>query len=172
MNTELRPALFLDRDGVLNVDKAFVARAQDFEWISGAKACVKRFNDLGYFVFLVTNQTGIAFGLYSEADMHQVHDALQRDLAEIGAHIDKIYYCPFHPDATIEGFCQDSEDRKPKPGMLLRAMAEYPVDKARSFLVGDKLADIEAARAADVPGHLFTGGDLDAFVQQILAAKT
>jgi D-glycero-D-manno-heptose 1,7-bisphosphate phosphatase len=168
MNIKVRPAIFLDRDGVLNVDKAFVARTQDFDWVEGARACVKRFNDLGYWVFVVTNQTGIAFGLYAESDMQSVHDKMQRDLAAAGASIDKVYWCPFHPDAAIERFRVDSPDRKPNPGMLLRAMDEFPVDASRSFLIGDKQADMEAAQAAGISGYRFAGGDLDAFAQECM----
>ncbi|MET0546085.1 MAG: HAD family hydrolase [Caulobacterales bacterium] len=169
MSSESRPALFLDRDGVLNVDKAYVARAQDFEWAPGAQDCVRQFNELGYLVFVVTNQTGIAFGLYDEADMRAVHDHMRRDLAAAGAHVDAIYACPFHPDASVARYRIDSDERKPHPGMLLRAMADYDVDKSRSFLIGDKQTDLDAAKAAGLPGFLFTGGNLCVFALHIMA---
>lgn len=172
MSVEVRPALFLDRDGVLNVDRSYVSRAEDFEWVPGAKECVRRFNDLGYWVFVVTNQSGIAQGLYSEDDMRKVHAHMLRDLEDAGAHIDRIYFCPYHPEAELESYRQDSQERKPGPGMLLRAMADYDVDKERSFLIGDKPADIQAAKAAGLPGFLFGGGNLCVFAMSILAQLT
>ncbi len=170
MNALHRPALFLDRDGVLNADKGYVARPEDFEWMPGAKACIRRFNDLGYLVFVVTNQTGVAYGFYSEADVVAVHDHMLRELAEAGGRIDRIYECCWHPAATIAAYRQDSEHRKPRPGMLLQAMADYPIDKTRSLLIGDKQSDLEAAAAAGVRGFLYRGGDLLDFAQWAAAS--
>ena len=166
---EARPALFLDRDGVINVDRSFIYRTEDFEWIDGAKAVIRRFNDMGWWVFVVTNQSGIAHGLYTEEQMQTLHDWMAAELAKSGARIDRIYHCPFHKDGTIARYRKDSFDRKPKPGMLIRAMTDFPVIKERSFLIGDKQADMEAARAAGVRGFLFTGGDLASFTDWALA---
>lgn len=103
--------------------------------------------------------------------MESVHQALRAHLAEAGARIDAIYACPFHPEAIVERFRHpDHPDRKPNPGLLLRAMEEFPIDPARSFMIGDKDSDMEAARRAGVAGHMFKGGDLDAFVQVVLQA--
>ena len=164
-----RPALFLDRDGVINVDHSYVFRREDFEWVDGAQAVIRRFNDMGWWVFVVTNQSGIARGFYTEDDMQALHDWMSAELAKAGARIDRIYHCPFHEDGTIERYRRDSYDRKPKPGMLIRAMTDFPVIKERSFLIGDKQADLDAAKAAGVRGFLFTGGDLAAFADWALA---
>lgn len=164
------PALFLDRDGVLNQDRGFVARVEDLEWVDGAMECVTRFKSRGWFVFVVTNQTGIAHGLYSEADMQAVHAHLLAEFGANGAEIDRIYHCPFHPGGSEPGYCRESLDRKPGPGMLLQAMADFPVRREASFLIGDKQADVAAAHAAGVGGFLFEGGNLASFAEWALAA--
>jgi D-glycero-D-manno-heptose 1,7-bisphosphate phosphatase len=165
-----RPALFLDRDGVLNVDRGYVHRIEDFEWIAGAPEAVAAFNRRGWWVIVVTNQSGVARGLYTEDDMERLHAHMQAELAARGARLDRIYHCPFHEDGLIERYRRDSFDRKPRPGMLLRAMADFPVDRSRSFLIGDKQADVEAAQAAGIEGFLFAGGDLSVFADWALAA--
>jgi len=166
---DFRPALFLDRDGVINVDKGYVSRIEDFEWVEGAVETIAAFNRRGWYVFVVTNQSGIARNYYTEADMHTLHDWMQAELAKAGAHVDRIYYCPYHAEGENPAYRKDSFDRKPKPGMLLRAMADFPVKRELSFMIGDKDADMEAARAAGVAGFLFTGGNLSTFAEWTLA---
>lgn len=164
-----RPALFLDRDGVINVDKGYVSSADTFEWIDGARETIAAFNARGWWVFIVTNQSGIARGLYTEEEMLRLHEWMCAELERSGARIDRIYHCPFHEDGTIARYTKNSFDRKPKPGMLLQAMTDFPVDKDRSFLIGDKPADVEAARAAGVAGFLFAEGNLASFAEWALA---
>jgi D-glycero-D-manno-heptose 1,7-bisphosphate phosphatase len=171
MASLLRPALFLDRDGVLNVDRGYVARPQDFQWVPGAREAVVRFNQMGWWVFVVTNQSGIAFGYYTEADMHAVHAHMVAELSAAGGRIDEIYYSLSHPHAPLEPYRRTSLNRKPGPGMLLKAMAEYPVDRDRSLLVGDKATDLAAAEAAGVRAALFTGGNLDVFLDWAIASS-
>jgi len=164
--TVSRPALFLDRDGVLNEDRGYVHSWDQFRWMPGAIDAVAAFNRAGWLVFVVTNQSGIGRGYYTEADMHALHEQMARDLAAHGARIDAFYYCPHHPQARVEAYRHpDPPDRKPNPGMLLRALAEWPVDAGRSLMVGDKPADMEAAARAGVRGLLFSGGDLSTFLQ-------
>jgi D-glycero-D-manno-heptose 1,7-bisphosphate phosphatase len=164
-----RPALFLDRDGVINVDKSYIFRREDFEWVEGAQDVIRRFNAMDWWVFVVTNQSGIARGYYTEEQMQALHDWMTAELAAANIHIDRIYHCPFHEEGTIPRYTKDSYDRKPKPGMLIRAMTDFPVIKERSFLIGDKQADLEAAQAAGIRGFLFTGGNLSAFADWVLA---
>lgn len=165
-----RKAAFLDRDGVLNIDHGYVHRVEDLQIVTGAPEAVKRLNRAGYLVIVVTNQSGIGRGYYDEAAMHAVHAHMTAAFSEAGAHIDAFYYCPFHPRAKVAAFAHpDHPDRKPNPGMILRGMADWSVQPAGSFLIGDKISDLDAARAAGIPGHLFKGGDLDAFVAGILA---
>jgi D-glycero-D-manno-heptose 1,7-bisphosphate phosphatase len=161
----LRPALFLDRDGVLNEDRGYVHRWEDFCWIPGAREAVAAFNARDWWVFLVTNQSGVGRGYYPEADVLALHARMEADLAVAGARIDAFYYCPFHPEALEDRYRHpDPPDRKPNPGMLLRAMADWPVDAARSVMVGDKAIDLEAGQRAGVRSLLFPGGDLFAFL--------
>lgn len=167
--TALRPALFLDRDGVINVDKGYVARIEEFEWMPGAADCIRAFKARGWFVFVVTNQSGIARGLYAEEDMARLHAWMLGELAKDEAEVDRVYHCPFHEEGEVARYRKDSFDRKPKPGMLLQAMAEFPVRRELSFLIGDKPTDIEAARAAGIAGFLFRGGNLADFAEWALA---
>ena len=160
-----RPALFLDRDGVLNEDQGYVHRWEDFRWIAGAREAVAAFNRAGWLVVVVTNQSGVGRGYYTEADMHALHAQMSEALAETGAHIDAFYFCPHHPDAAEAVYRHpDPPDRKPNPGMILRALADWPIDKARSVLVGDKRSDLEAAQRAGVRALHFRGGDLSRFL--------
>lgn len=168
--TILRPALFLDRDGVINLDKNYVSQITDFEWVEGAAEAISAFNARDWFVFVVTNQSGIARGYYTEEDMQTLHDWMTSELKAQGAHVDQIYYCPFHQEGEIARYRKDSFDRKPKPGMLLQAMADYPVKREASFLIGDKDTDIQAAHAAGVGGFLFKGGNLAHFSEWALAS--
>jgi D-glycero-D-manno-heptose 1,7-bisphosphate phosphatase len=163
----LRPALFLDRDGVLNEDQGYVHRWEDFRWIPGAKETIAAFNRAGWLVFVVTNQSGVGRGYYAEADMHALHARMNEDLAAAGGRIDAIYFCPDHPDAPLERYRHpDPPNRKPNPGMILQALRDWPVDAERSLLVGDKPSDLEAASRAGVRGVLFQGGDLRAFIRE------
>ncbi len=166
-----RPAAFLDRDGVINVDRGYVHQPSDWQWIPEAEAAIAALNAAGYWVFVVTNQSGIARGLYSLDAMHQLHDHMCEGLRPHGAHIDAIYACPYHPQGTVAPWIGEHPDRKPGPGMLHTAMADYPVQRAASFLIGDKDSDLAAAAAAGVTGHRFTGGNLLDAVRPILVSR-
>ena len=164
-----RPAAFLDRDGVLNVDSGYTHKPEQLEFIPGAAEAVRHLNDAGFYVFVVTNQAGIARGYYGLDDAHRFHRAMQDALNAQGAHIDAFYMAPYHPEGTVPEFAIDHIDRKPNPGMILRALDEWPVVKDRSFLIGDKESDIQAAEAAGLPGHRFTSGNLAERVASILS---
>jgi D,D-heptose 1,7-bisphosphate phosphatase len=166
----VRPAAFLDRDGVLNAEIGYAHRPEDLEWVDGAREAVLHLNELGYYVFVVTNQAGIARGYYGEAEMRAFHERMQDELAEIGAHVDAFYHCPFHEEAAVECYrVGDHPDRKPNPGMILRGLREWPVQREGSFLIGDRESDIEAARRAGIPGFLFTEQSLRATVDDAIS---
>jgi D,D-heptose 1,7-bisphosphate phosphatase len=155
-----RPAVFFDRDGVLNRDIGYLHRPQDFEWLPGAREAVRLCNDRGWLAFVVTNQAGVARGYYDESGVRDLHRWMNEQLADSGAHIDAFEYCPHHVEGTVAGYVKPCRRRKPGPGMIEDLLAAWPVDKARSFLVGDKDSDIAAAAAAGIAGHAVTGGSL------------
>lgn len=154
-------AIFFDRDGVLNEEVGYLWEIERFKWIDGARDAVKLCNERGLLTVVVTNQSGIARGLYTSRHVDALHDFMQRSLAQIGAHIDAFYYCPHHPEGTVAEFSVACECRKPKPGLILRACAELNINPAQSILFGDSQRDIEAAQAAGLhAGIFFTGGNL------------
>jgi len=163
-----RPAAFLDRDGVLNVDTGYVHKPEDFIWKKGAPEAIRMLNESGYLVCVVTNQAGVARGFYTEAVVDALHEWINEQLIEHGAHVDAFYYCPHHPTAGQGNYLADCPCRKPQPGMVLKALKEWSVDCSRSFLVGDKVSDIQAGESAGIPGYIFTDEDLESFVGQIL----
>lgn len=166
-----RPAAFLDRDGVLIVDCGYPHRPDQLVLIPGAAEAVKRLNAAGYVTVIVTNQSGVARGLFSEETMHGFNALLVERLAEADARIDAVYACPFHAEAVDDRYRHpDHPDRKPNPGMLLKAVAEHDLDPARSLMIGDQASDMEAARRAGVVGYRFEGGNLDDLVVAALSS--
>ncbi|MBR1092716.1 HAD family hydrolase [Bradyrhizobium manausense] len=166
--TSTRPAVFFDRDGVLNHDAGYLFEASKFKWIDGAREAVRLVNEAGYFAFVVTNQSGVARGLYEESDVQALHRWMAGELAAVGAHIDAFEYCPDHPEAPLERYRRDSHRRKPRPGMITDLMQRFPIAADRSFLIGDQERDLEAARAAGIRGLLFQAGNLATFVREAL----
>lgn len=136
-------AVFLDRDGTINVEKNYVHRVEDFEFIDGAIEGIALLNQHGFKVVVVSNQSGIARGFYTPNDVHVLHDHIQRELRKHDALIDAFYYCPHHPEAAIDMYRLNCDCRKPNPGMVLRAEKKLDLDLKSSYIVGDLVADIE-----------------------------
>ena len=143
-------ALFLDRDGVINVDREYVHRCEEFTFLDGIFELCRAAQELDYLLIVVTNQAGIARGFYTEAQFAVLTAWMTREFEARDVRIARVYYCPYHPTEGIGEYRKDSPDRKPKPGMLFRARAEFDLTLAESALIGDRASDIEAARAAGV----------------------
>jgi D-glycero-D-manno-heptose 1,7-bisphosphate phosphatase len=143
-----RRAVFLDRDGTINVEKDYLHRVEDFEFIPGAPEAIRRLKDAGFLVVVVSNQSGVARGFFSLDEVEKLHSHLQTELARFGTSVDGFYVCPHHPTEGVGPYRQNCDCRKGNPGMLLQAAADFDVDLKASFMVGDKAADIEAGERA------------------------
>ncbi len=143
----MKKAVFLDRDGTINVEKDYLYQVADFEFVPGAEEAIRRLNQAGLLVIVVTNQSGVARGYYTEDDVEQLHRHINRELARHDAHVDAWFYCPHHPSGK-GSYALPCSCRKPLPGMLRAAALRYDIDLEQSYMVGDKQADIEAGMAA------------------------
>jgi len=143
-------AVFIDRDGVVNVEKNYVYKISDFEFIPEIFGILKKYQEEGFLIFVVTNQAGIARNYYTEEDVVKLHDWMVAKFAEKGITITGVYFCPHHPDIT-----GDCECRKPKPGMLLKAIEKYNIAPEASVLIGDKESDIKAGENAHIGKNIY-----------------
>ena len=143
-------AAFFDRDGVINVEKNYVYKIEDFEFIEGVTEVLRKFQDLGYLLFIITNQAGIGRGYYTEQDFYNLTDWMLNELQGQGIHIMKVYHSPYHPEHGIGSYLKDSFCRKPNPGMILKAQEDYALDLSTCYLIGDKESDIEAGQRAGI----------------------
>ncbi len=146
----MKPAVFLDRDGVINVDHGYVHDEHDFEFIEGVFEATRQLKQMGYLLVLVTNQSGIARGKFTEERFLSLTQWMDWNFVDNGVEFDGIYYCPHHPDAGVGEYKQDCDCRKPQPGMFISARDFLKIDMAKSVMVGDKAEDLMAAQAAGV----------------------
>jgi D-glycero-D-manno-heptose 1,7-bisphosphate phosphatase len=151
-------AVFIDRDGTINVEKEYLHQPEDFEFIPGAPEAIRILGEAGFLVVVVTNQSGVARGYYGEADVKRLHVYMDDLLAQEGAKVDAYYFCPHHPENGTGKYLIDCECRKPNPGMLLQAASELGIDLTASWMIGDKLADVEAGIAAGCRSALVLTG--------------
>lgn len=161
---KMNKAVFLDRDGTLNIDYGYVHKIDDFHFIEGSIEALKKLKEMGYLLVLVTNQSGIARGYFTEQEFLQVTEWMDWSLADRGVDLDGIYYCPHHPEAKLAEFKQDCDCRKPKSGMLLQAIEELNIDPARSIMIGDKVEDLFAGQGAKIRTNILvrTGKEVTA----------
>lgn len=165
-------ALFLDRDGVINVDTGYPRKPADITFVEGAMEAIQQAQTYGYRVVVVSNQSAIARAYATEAEVMQLHSWMAKQLEAQGAVVDAWYHCPFHHEAQNPVYLHpDHFDRKPNPGMILRAAQDLNIDLTRSQMIGDNPSDVEAARRAGVSGHLFTGGNLALFAREVLMPR-
>lgn len=144
------PAVFLDRDGTINVEVDYLRSPEQLELIPGARGALRALQEAGYVLIVVTNQSGIARGYFDREALTEIHAALKRVLAEGGVELSAIEYCPHHPGSDDESLARECDCRKPKPGMLLRAAARLDIDLGRSWMIGDAERDLQAGLAAGV----------------------
>jgi D-glycero-D-manno-heptose 1,7-bisphosphate phosphatase len=166
-----KPAAFLDRDGTLNHDTGYTYRIEDFQWVDGAREAIKRLNDAGYLVFIVTNQAGIARGYYDTEAVDTLHEWMREDLARLGAHFDDVRYCPHHPEGRIPELSIVCDCRKPKTEMLESLKHQWHPDTARSFMLGDADKDAEAGAAAGLMARKIPTGAILDEVEKILGTS-
>lgn len=153
----MNKAAFLDRDGVISDDVGHLHKIEDLHLLSGAASAIKKLNDAGYLVLVVTNQAGIAKGFYTINEMEKLHAEMNVRLGGKGAHIDKIYYCPHHPNGVVSEYVFACECRKPGTGMIEKAIKEFDIDLEKSFLVGDKASDILAGKRMELKTVFING---------------
>ena len=156
----LNKAIFFDRDGTLNVDLDYLCDFEKFQWIDGAVEAIKFLNDNNYLVIVVTNQSGVARGFFTEDDVKIFHNQMNEELKKFDAHIDEFYYCPHHPQGVIVKYKIDCECRKPKSKMIEDACKKFNIDKSKSLMIGDKIRDVECGENAGVRSILFEGGNI------------
>ena len=182
-----RRAVFLDRDGTINVEKDYLHRTEEFEFIPGAPEAIRLLKDAGFLVIVVTNQSGIGRGYYDEAAVHRLHRFMDDELARHGTAVDAYYICPHHPLHGIDEYRKECGCRKPLPGMLFEAAEDFSIDLAASYIIGDKMADVAAGLAAgcrpllvmtgygekesaSLPGGIASFDDILAAARKIVAA--
>lgn len=153
-------AVFFDRDGTLNVDIHFLHRPEEFIWTEDAKEAIKYVNDRGYLAILITNQSGVARGYFSESCVMDIYEWMNAELAKIGAHLDAIYYCPHHPQGKIDKYRKVCDCRKPSPKLVNEACERFDIDKTQSYFVGDSESDMQCAKNANIKGIRYTSGSL------------
>lgn len=155
----MRRAAFLDRDGVINVDHAYVHDRENFEWVPGVLEAARALHDAGFLLVVVTNQSGIGRGYYGESDFRELTDWMKARFAEAGAPIADVRFCPHHPEKAIGEYRRDCDCRKPRPGMILAAAEALDIDLSRSIMFGDKPGDCTAGRLAGLPERVLLGSD-------------
>ena len=154
-----RGAIFLDRDGTINYDSGYISSPEGFNVYPSASEAIKLFNDYGFFVFVVTNQSGIARSFYSFADLDRIHQKMHLQISTVGAKIDKIYVSPYWHEGVVEPYNTHHEDRKPGLGLFKKAREEFAFNLQHSFMIGDRYSDIVFGKRAGLTTVLVLTGD-------------
>jgi len=153
-----RPAVFLDRDGTINVEVGYLSRPEDFRLIDGSGRAIRRLNEAGFLVVVVSNQSGVARGYFGEDAVAKVNETMTRELEQLGARLDAIYYCPHFPEGVVDQYRRECDCRKPGPGMVRQAQKDFDLDMGRSYVVGDHRGDILLAKNVGVRSILVVTG--------------
>ena len=164
----IKPAVFFDRDGVLNKEIGYLYKIADFCWMDGAVEAIRYLNEHGFYVFVITNQSGIARGYYTEEDVLKLHHWMNEELAKYNARIDDFFYCPHYKDGIIPKYSISCDCRKPNTGMIEQAMRKYVIDKKNSYVIGDKDSDVKCAENAGIKGVIFQNENLEKIIKNIV----
>jgi D-glycero-D-manno-heptose 1,7-bisphosphate phosphatase len=163
----MNKAVFLDRDGTINVEKNYLYKIEDFEFIPGVIEGLKLLQDAGFLLIIITNQSGIARGYYTEEDFNRLNNWMLNQLVEYGVNIAKVYYCPHLPDATVKEYRIDCECRKPKLGMYYQAIRDYDIDLGQSYAIGDKIRDCAICEQTPCRGYLIGENEKPEVIQNV-----
>ena len=167
----MNKAVFLDRDGTINIDKAYLSRIEDFEYIPGVIEGLRMLQDAGFILIIVTNQSGIARGYYSKEDFLELNEWMLSDLKKKGIKIAKVYYCPHHPNGKIEKYKMDCNCRKPKLGMYEKAIKDFDIDLSQSYSIGDKIRDSAICENTSCRGYLISSLEKENIVDGVKSGK-
>lgn len=167
----MNKACFLDRDGTINIDKNYLYRKEDFEFLLGAVDGLRMIQNNGFKLIIITNQSGIAKDYYSEADFHVLSDWMANSLSKQGISIEKVYYCPHHPEASNHNYGFDCNCRKPKLGLFEKAIKEFNIDLSKSYAIGDKLRDCEICKVSECRGFLIGLSENPQEIQRVRNGK-
>lgn len=166
-----RKAIFLDRDGTINVEKDYLYKISDFEFLPGVITALQRLQAAGYILIIITNQSGIARGYYTEKDYNKLNSWMLETLKSEGINIDAVYYCPHHPKAIMPAYRINCECRKPKIGLFKRAVEEFDIDLAKSFSIGDKIRDCAICEKTSCRGFLIASNENAEIIERVKAGK-
>lgn len=167
----MNKAIFLDRDGTINVEKHYLHKIEDFEFLPGVMEGLKMLQNAGYLLVVVTNQSGIGRGYYTEEDFLLLNEWMVNELKENGVDISRVYFCPHLPDATVEKYRKDCECRKPKLGMYIQAMRDLNIDLSSSFAIGDKIRDCAICASSNCKGFLIGNNENPDVINDVIAGR-
>lgn len=166
-NTMINKAIFLDRDGTVNVDKDYLFRIEEFEFLPGVIDALGLLQNAGYLLIIITNQSGIARGYYKESDFHKINDWMLEELRAHDIKISAVYYCPHHPKAKIECYRIDCECRKPKLGLFRQAIKDFKLDLSSCFAIGDKIRDCAICEETECKGFLIANNENKNLIESV-----
>ena len=163
----MKKAIFLDRDGTINVEKHYLYRKEDFEFLPGVINALKKLQNAGYMLIIITNQSGIARGYYTEKDFHVLNEWMLEKLKAQGVEIAQVYFCPHLPNANVEAYRKDCNCRKPKLGLFQKAINEYDIQLSKSYAIGDKLRDCAICDHTMCRGYLIEKNEDENIIKKV-----
>ena len=167
----MNKAIFLDRDGTINVEKNYLHKIDEFEFIPGTVESLKLLQKAGYKLIVITNQSGIARGLYAEKEFLNLNDWMLSEIEKSGVIVDKVYYCPHHPEAKIKEYRIDCNCRKPKLGLFEKAIDEFNLDLSGCYAIGDKIRDCSICMISECKGFLIGNNEKQEIIEQVKNGK-